>query len=256
MSVQLVAIQAASQDAEYLKLPPGLGSKAVFYIKSHQLNEFCCGYNVLFNGCNLEKYCDFPNRFSDYSLFKKTCMNYITHHNLKPKASVSNLTIEKLAYKHLGMQQFCSLQFDEENRIAPIFDTPTEISYIVGTSKLEIQRKLKKAVEERGTRVFEKIKQKLNMPITTTEIVHFMCSIVSEGTGHALLMSIVANKTGKGLYIFDNMNSPISHSSQTMKYIEFICNTFHIQAKHLYKGPYLPKRWPSTPEQKWIVWYE
>lgn len=46
--------------AEFLTLPVSLNNRAVYHIKAHQIDEFCCGYNALYNACNLEKVAHFP----------------------------------------------------------------------------------------------------------------------------------------------------------------------------------------------------
>ena len=111
----------------------------------------------------------------------------------------------------------------------------------------EIDRMLQQAVERRGREVIKRHIDYFNNSIDC--VVHFICIVKADGESHAILASIVQNSTGRGLYIFDNMNKPITDQSTITKYINYLCKTFAISYKSQFRAPTLPDRWPTTPSR-------
>lgn len=226
-----------------LNLPQSLSPMAVYYQKAYQLNEFCCGYNALFNACNVEKACGFPMKFSDYSLFKRECMNYLKPRNLRPLKAVTNKTLDELA--HTLRIKICNLIISASGSIHPIFSTDTTIEYNKGTRKGEINRMMQEAIVKREREMIKDLIHCFNASINC--VVHFICTVIADGERHGILVSLVQNSTGRGLYIFDNMNKSITERSMITNYLKYLCKTFAVSYKIQFQGPLLPDRWPSTP---------
>ncbi len=245
LNILVAALVVTQLNAATLKLPQSLSQMAVSYQKTYQLNEFCCGYNALFNACNLERTLGFPLKFSDYSIFKRECMNYLKPRKIGPREAVTNRTLEKLA--SIMDIRICNLNITSSGVIQPFSSTPIEVSYYAGTKKSEIDRKMQEAIEKRGREIIKHHIDYFNNSVDC--VVHFICIVKAEGTNHAILVSIVQNSTGRGLYIFDNMNAPITERSPITKYINYLCKTFAISYKSQFRAPALPERWPTVPSR-------
>lgn len=239
---------AASVSAEFLPLPPSLANKAVYHIKAHQIDEFCCGYNALFNACNFEKCCGLPNRFSDYGQFRDICLKVLTQIGKSPTESVNNPTLDLLAEQCLGMQMLCNLAFNKENKIEHLFSTKTRISYMVGTPESEVKKKMKLAIEKRGQDQLMSIKNKLSKSTAACEMVHFICHIQVNSRGHGILLSLVQNKSGRGLFLWDNMNLRVDERSQAKQFIDYLCNNLQVSSRRQFLLSGIPDRWPSAPK--------
>lgn len=243
-----------STQAKFLDLPRSLSSKAVYHKETYQLDDFSCGYNVLFNACNLEKVCSFPNKFYQYPLFEKTCKKYTALNKLQPKSSASNHDIDCLARVYLGTQPLYVLGFNQAGDIQPLFSDPTEITHPMGISQAEIDRRLKKAIEQRSDDLFESIKDRLlKSRAAYYTIIHFACIVQDEDVPHVLLVSLVQNRSGKALYIFDNLNRKISDRSPTKCYIDFLCEMFAINKKNQFQGPTIPDLWSTMPKRRSLI---
>ena len=90
--------------AEHLSLPRSVSSNAVYYIRTKQLRDFSCGYNVLFNAANFEHLCGFTNGAHRYHIFKDKVMPYLRSHGWHPKAKSRNHMTEYLAQNKLNLQ--------------------------------------------------------------------------------------------------------------------------------------------------------
>lgn len=243
--------------AEVLPLPSSVANKAVNYIKAHQVDDFSCSYNALFNGCNLEKLCEFQNPYSDYTQFKSVCQQFITQKNqrrdkkytMDPKGSAYNDAIEELGLQRLRMQPIVHLGFNEDNVIQVLFSTPTEISFWGNPSKEERAQMWKKAFEKRTKECISDVKAKVARSTKRSEIVHFICGVKIKGMGHAILVTLVQNYSGRALYILDNMNGKIDSNSQIIRYINYLCSIFDIGQKNQVKALKIPDVWPSTPQR-------
>lgn len=237
--------------AEFLSLPQKFSHKAVFHIKAHQLNDFCCGYNALYNACNFEKLCELHQPFSEYAQFKKLCMNYAMPLNIDPKDAVSNATLDILASdEFLNMQQVCNVHFNDMNQIVPFLTRDVVVTHDSRMSEREVKRLMRQERARCEQEEFRKIKNKLDSSTRRCEIVHFICFIdVVKETGHAVLISLLHNKFGRALYIFDNVNAKIDERSETKLFIDFLCNTFAISSRTTFKGPRIPEAWQTTPKR-------
>lgn len=228
-----------------IPLPSSLATHAVFYKKSRQLNAFSCGYNTLFNAANLEQTYGFHNPYSNYAAFESICRPYAQQYGYKPRGPLYNTDISNLA-KKLLTQNIINLTLKNE-RIIPLFDTSTHYSYPHGSSKRTIKLIARKAVQDRAHKLIEKVRQHLSQNSDHTQIVHFGCFVKDDGEGHIILATLVQNKSGRGLYIFDNMNEKIKEGSDIKYVIDYLTVTFEISPKHQFKGPQLPTYWPTIP---------
>lgn len=246
----LLIVSISGVQAEFMHLPTKYDYRAVYHIKAHQIDEFSCGYNALFNGCNLETACEMQNPFCNYNQFKSVCLGYLGSKNLRPKAAASNAVIEELAQK-LRMKPLYNLTFGKDgNSIEPLFVTPTKITYLLGTAEHEIQRMLKDAVAKRGKDLMQKLKTKVDSSNARCEVIHFVCIIHAQGEPHGILISLVKNASGRGLFVFDNLNISIHNHPQIQRYIDFLADSFKISSKYNFKAPKIPDVWPTTPAKK------
>jgi hypothetical protein len=230
--------------ASFIPLPTSLSSKAVYHCDVEQLNDFSCRYNGLFNACNFEQCCGFQNPGYAYSFFKRICLDYTRSHGLNPRASSTTIDTETLAYDHLFLQPSAQLG-EEYGRIFPYFRTNTSITYDSRTPDHEVQRMLKRAVAKKENDFIQGLCKKLDTDPRKNMVIHFFCSLdLSEGR-HCILVSLLQNSTGRGLYIFDNMNMRLYENCHAMKYIDYLCSTFKVSAKKSFLGPKLPHRWPG-----------
>ncbi len=238
--------------ATFLSLPASIASKAVFHPEVLQVPGFCCGYNVLFNACNFEDWNGFPNCFSDYAVFRELCLGYLRHNAINPLDGVTPKTLDFLLKKGLELRNFCSLGLDDkENRtVKVILFSNTVITVKSGTPEAEIQDMLKATQNSRMSESLDTLKRTLEQSKKPLEIVQFLCGYsTSSGSGHGILISLVQNRTGRGLYVFDNMNAKIDEASPIKRFIDFLCTEFAVSSKNQFVGPYLPSQWPSIPLQ-------
>ncbi len=227
--------------AKLIPLPHSLSSEAVDHIRVEQINGFCCGYNVLFNACNVEQSCGYDNCFAHYRIFVDACMNYLQHKNIHPQAGVTNATMGLLAREGVHLKKYCYL-YEREGGIRPDVGT-FNYQYELGIAPDELKRLINAEYEKRERSILQGIKDYL-ADNKSNACVHFACHIPGR-TDHVILMSLIQNDSGRGLYIFDNVNAAILENSRAMRHIRFICNTFNISKKNQFKGPYLPNIWPS-----------
>lgn len=233
--------------AEYLSLPGSVSSNAVFYVRTKQLREFSCGYNVLFNAANFEHRVGFTNGAHRYSIFRNQVMPYLRRNGWHPKAQSRNVMTEYLAQNRLNLQPFYHLHFDKDNpnRIVPILTGKTRIRYPSGTSQREIERKMGRAIARRYDKVITSIQNYLDIKDGQQAVVHFLCYVKSaRGIRHGVLLTLYQNSTGRGLYLFDNMNERVYQSSDVMYFIKYLIKIFNMSPKNTFKGPKLPYRWP------------
>lgn len=231
-----------------LPLPQSLNSHAVYHIKVKQLHEFSCGYNALFNGCNVENWCGYSNRMNEFSRFRQACYDFTAAHDIRRKSSLNNKQIEQLA-RQLGMHRVVHLHIDAYNKVAPLLTKEVRITYAQGTTEAVIKRMLEAEMARQQTAHIQEVKTNLERATVFPYVVHFICIVQVDGTSHGILVTLIKNQTGTGLYIFDNMNKKISESSQIRRCIEYLVNTFTICPRQSYKGPLFPTSWPSLKNQ-------
>lgn len=229
--------------AEQLPLPNALSSRAIYYQRTKQLDDFSCVYNVLFNAVNFEQCCGFPNPMHKYELFECTIRPYIQKERLNPKKASYNKDTEYLA-RVLGLKHFYHLQRDAKTyQVHLLLTEKTSITYPRGTSEAEVERRLAQASLQKKEKVMQAIVHHLES--TDNAVVHFLCYLKSfRGEPHAMLISLHQNSTGRGLYLFDNLNKEFDTSHEVMYFIERLFKTFGISSAQQFKGPQLPHRWP------------
>ena len=251
--IVLLTCLVGSCTAEFLPVPRSLSYKAVYHIKAHQIPGFCCGYNCLFNACNVERLCDIPNKFSNFEYFRNACMNVLTNMGINPEDGVYSDTLDMLATKYLHMQPLYNVTIDNNLKVTPILTTSTRITYIVGTPKREIERKMEEAKQKRYQETWESIKNRLAKNTTKCQVIHFVCSFKTREGGHSVLIALVQNKSGRALYLYDNMNYPVTDRSATKQYLEFFSNQFLVSARNQWKFVDIPDIWSSTPRNQRYV---
>ncbi len=238
-----------------LPLPESISSKAVYHVKTYQLNEVCCGYNALFNACNIEDWCGLANIYSNYEIFRDACMGYLGHRKINPKAGVDCDTLNLLAEGHLKTRNICNLDIIE-NKVTPTFLVFSQavVSNVPSPSCTNLDIIVISAIEAEIMRqkqvFFEEIDKHLMNGEGPYDLIHFICIVEVRGVWHAVLLTVVQNNTGRGLYIFDNCNERIEEDSASKRYIDFLCEALHISQKDQFKGPRMPDGWPTVHRQE------
>ncbi len=251
----------------FLQLPTNLASKAVYHVKTRPVYEFCCGPNVLYNACNLEEWCDFPNCYSSHTIFRERCKEYFDKEGINQEDGVSLSALDFLAVNGLELQPFFILAgwdyergcFDNQVvNIDPKADKLIAIESVIiaepAASQVEtdnLRHALRVSLEDEQ---LMSIKTRLDTSRKNYEVTHFCCYFKWEkandygDAAHVILISLVQNNTGRGLYIFDNLNEKIDESSPAKRFIDFLCDRFEISPKSEFSGPGLPSQWPSLPQ--------
>lgn len=229
------------QGAYFLPLPEALDNQAVYHVKAHQVDDFCCGYNCLYNACNIEEMCGIPNCFSDYTIFKETCLGHLAYKNINPKDPVFNSTLEIISKEYLGLQKRYYTEYNCKRACG------FHVEYLPPLPKnAEVHQKpcMHVLPADRAQELFTRIRYRLNTSNNPQDIVHFMFG----ADKHIILISLIQNPTGRGLYIFDNTNTAITEGSKTKLFIDYLCKFFCISLKNQFSGPYIPYVWKTTPQ--------
>lgn len=238
----------------YQPLPRSIASKAVYYVKSQQLDDFSCSYNALFNACNIDYRSGLSNKFFDYRLFSGASLAYAKSHGLNPKGATSTKSTDDLAVNYLGMKNLCNLGF-EGNKIIPFRDVHSQIWYSGKPSKAEIKEMHNREYERQRNEFMDGIKKQLDAAAGLTRVMHFICTVHDasdrrdRNSGHAILVSLVQNSSGRALYIFDNMNGRIAENSDIMKFIHYLLAKYSISTDKQFKDLGLPSVWPTLPKR-------
>lgn len=243
-----VLITYLSRAAEELPLPRSLSSKAVYYVKTKQLNDFSCGYNALFNAANFESHCGFTNHVYRYEAFSQKILPYLRSQGLDPKKASYSYDTEHLAREVLDLMPFFHLQ-KNKNTIELMLSEKTTVSHIKGASRAQIDRLLESAVAKKRKQRIDSLKNYLEKE--REAVIHFICYVKTlKGGDHIVLLSLHQNASGRGLYLFDNINESVTEASDIRAFIEYLCVTFSISSSSHYKGPTLPTRWTflDTPD--------
>lgn len=228
--------------AELMQVPDSIGSHAVYYVRTKQLDAFSCGYNVLFNAANFETTLGFENSAHRYSVFEQYVMPYVREHNRNPRGDSTSEMMDHLS-RLLNLQSFYTLVPHESSilGIAPVWLGEISISFPIGSSEAEIQRRF----DEKFMRIQDAQIRDIKTLLRTEgyAVVHFSCYVDEFDDGHAILVSLHQNESGRGLFVFDNMNAPLRDSSQIMRYLEYLIYTFDISSDVQFEPPQLPERW-------------
>ncbi len=241
--VTIAAILVASSAfAEYIRVPESVRSHAVHYIRTKQLDKFSCGYNVLFNAANFETTLGFENPAHKYPVFEQRIIPYLQQKGFHPRGGTTNETIGLLA-KKITLQPLYNLGSDDISLlgIAPMISGTVSISYTKGCPEREIQRRLDDAFRAKQDTQIHQVKEYLRTH--DYAVVHFSCFVDDFDEGHAILVSLHQNESGRGLFVFDNINATMKESSQIMRYIEYLIYTFDISGYYTFSSPQLPNRW-------------
>lgn len=224
MQALLDARFAQTFSAELLELPESLSEKAVHQPYVYAARDFACCYNAIFNACNVEVCCGYRNPYEDYSFFKLECLKILRTLNKDPLGAANDLVTDVIS-KPMLTAPFHNLVLIK-NRVLPFsqWKVPDDEADRAGTLMVStIQDYLRKATK----------------PCT---IVHFFCFI--HEIKHCLVMTLVQNSTGRGLYIFDNDNK-FMHAA-TKKFVDFLCDSFEVSPKNAFVGPEIPDGWSSV----------
>lgn len=233
--------------AKYMPIPPSISSKAVYHVRAHQIDEWSCGYNALFNACNLEHTLGFKNPYSTFKNFKELCTTFIRKTRKGPRDGISNVAIEKLAAQ-CKLQKVTYLNVNGYGTIVPLLNSPTTVTVRADLSNSEVQALLDHAVKKREDAVLKELKKELETKKMLC--IHFICHVFAKGEDHCILVSLVQkNGLYRGLYIFDNMNIPIKENTEIKQYIDFLCITFKVSSLEAFNRHkiILPDKWPTTP---------
>jgi hypothetical protein len=225
-------------------VPSCISGKAVFYAYTKQLNAFSCGYNVLFNAVNFEQLCGFSHNAHRYDVFSRKVLPYINSKGRDPKQTSYNTDTEYLARTILNLKHFYHLHYDSKtDSIELLLSEKTTITFPRGTTQREIERLHGAARYKMRQAVIDSLKQHLAQ--NKEAHIHFLCYLTSlSGVRHAVLLTLYQNASGRALYHFDNLNEPLTDSSELLSFIKYLDKIFSISPVSSFIGPVLPARWP------------
>lgn len=210
-----------------LPLPSSLQHKPIHYEQVVQINDWSCGYNVLYNAARLEKRLGFNQKHADLNAFKAICAPYVSQCGTTPKCSSSNKMLDTLAGR-LQLQPFSYLHVSKQRKVDYVSSKKVRVSYKCGASESEINRLFDEAFKKQTTQRMDHLKAHINAPQNKRAVVHFAGQVISRGTNHVILLSVVKDGTQKAMYISDNMNATIKESSEAKIYIDYIAKEFGI----------------------------
>lgn len=246
--VALLGMIVACSVMKAVNLPIAQGiarDLAIYHIKANQLENWSCGYNVLFNACNLENHLGFHNAYSFYSNFKRACTEFINAHKKKPEEGITNKDMATLAQRVM-LKRNHYLYIDEQGKVVPFIEGKVSIMVPPNTSEDERQQLLKQEVAKKQRQVVQEIQNSIGS--VGTGCVHFFCHVLSEQEGHCILITLHKNNYGlRSLYIFDNLNAAIQESPSAKYYIDYISTEFKVSQSKLCPSLTLPDVWPTAP---------
>jgi hypothetical protein len=240
-------LSSLALEARYLPLPSSFGSRAIYHVEAHQINTWSCGYNALFNACNLEHFLGVSNKYRDFAKFSQLCTAFLQRVSKKKRDGISNVEIEGLALS-LGLGKVYYLSPDQKGEVVPLLESSTFITVPASMSSAQANRLLEQAVKKREQALYSAIHQKLK--VQKDVCVHFVCHVRARREDHCILLSLVQKKgKDRALYIFDNLNGKVTDRSYIKPYIDFISKTFQVSSEQAYRKHKIsiPDRWPTSP---------
>lgn len=196
-----------SVNAQALPVPHSLRNKAVYYERVRQLNNFCCGYNALYNACKLEQKLGIANPYSDVKRFENLCLPYIASRGYRPKDNAYTHIIKELSVK-LNLTHLESVGLRGRNNN----------SLIVHSCYHPDQ-------------TMQALKQKLNAPSTRTKVIHFVCIFQLPNGPHGVLVSLVKDSQEQiSLHLFDNLNNQLTEGSELKRCIDALITYFGVSS--------------------------
>jgi hypothetical protein len=235
-----------------LPLPNSLSSKAIYHLKVKQLHEFSCGFNMLFNGCNIEKWFGFNNCMSDFQNFRKASYDFAAAHKKKRKGSLGQRDIRLLA-DYLGMKKVVYPYIDEQKQVKFSFSQEVRVTFWQGTPKAEIERMKQQALKKQYDEYVYNLQQEVDTASSYPYILHCACAVdvdPYEEEGHFVLVTLVKNESGRALYICDNMNKRIGESSDTQRCLSYLAGLFSVSPRNTFKYP-ISEGWVSLRNIEW-----
>lgn len=221
--------QEEGSPARLLPLPEKFASLAIYHIETKKLDKFTCGLNTLYNACNIEDWCGIANAYANFEIFRDACIGFLKTKGKVPKDSLNHKLRAEIYAKHFENQHIYRLQ-NQNGQMESSFPFKTAISG--------------------QTELLGNIKIRLETETTSYALIHFTPSFVTKrGRKHAILITLVQNKTGRGLYIFDNCNDIIDDTSPLIPFLEFLSTTFNVSRRNQFVGPRLPHGWPTVRQQ-------
>lgn len=232
VSEELQTRQRHCQSAKLLSITKKFADLAVYQVETEELEELCCVYNALYNACNMEDWCGMPNTYANFETFRDTCVGYLQSIKRNPHEAISFITMNEISSRFLeNLHIYKLVMLDGE--VVPNLAQQTSLSYGVRESEL-----------------CENIRARLSREHGVYALTHFAPFFDSQGIHHTVLIVLFQNRTGRGLYIFDNCNDRINKHSPLVPFIEFLCKEFQISRRDRFIGPQLPYRWPTARMQK------
>lgn len=237
-----------------MTLPNSLSSKAIYHIKVKQLHEFSCGFNVAFNGCNVENMFGIAHYMSDFHHFRKACYDFAAAHKLKRKGSLGQSEMRLLA-DYLGMGKMVYPYFDRSNQLKFAFYQQVTVTFPMGTPKAEVELLKKRALERQYNEYVLDLQEEVNKAHSYPYVLHFACAIDVDRSneGHFILVTLVKNQSGRALYVCDNINKRITESSDTCRCLKYLADLFSVSPRNSFKGPSFTEGWSSLRNVEWKI---
>jgi len=250
-----ISFLASAFSAGYLHadnaIPRPLDQLAIYYPVATQIPGFSCGYNALFNAANFENWCGFPNPVHDFDIFKSRTMSFLAKRWQNPLDSSDNKLTEALATTVLHVQPLYHLTFSRENKHTIVLSGGVSVEYRKGISQAAIDRLLAEAHVQKIRDQFKDCKNYLASKKSSPAVLHFLCYVMSGVGKHIVLISLYQNSSGRALYLFDNLNEPLTMQHDTVRYLSFLSQEFNISDKKQFSAPSLPRTWQSLKSSRY-----
>jgi hypothetical protein len=206
---------------QLLPLPTSFSTMPVYYHKVQQLNNWSCGYNVLYNACKIEERYGHLNENATPSLFMKNCSVELRRRGIHDTRAALRTDIAESLASQLGLENFHTLLI-KYNKVTPLISS---VEYCPA------QQTAEQAYLERCCTLIESLKEKINKPVDDKPIfIHFLCCVQSENVPHGTLISLVKKTDGEiAIHIADSLNDPIHENSEMQHMISSVCKEFDIK---------------------------
>ena len=251
----------------YLPLPSNLKNKAIYYVKTPYIEGIICGYYALWNARKMEELFnkDFPNqnRMNVYK-FKEASQSVLDtqYTDLPEFKELLNKSMKKIiSSEELSVQsKLLKQKYIPPSKCTTLKDGTNVIIFPKLTKKLNLQ-KIFPVTAEAGSKncqnllvdaaeltdyaivnkdinVFDlhnKTREEMTVALIDLkkgkrDIVNFSHTFKGKnGIWHVVLISAVWDKNKKkyGIYIFDNMNTPIEDNPTFLASIESLYDCLH-----------------------------
>lgn len=225
---------------DFLQLAQWCEPLEIYHIKTTQISGYSCGFNALFNACNLERIMGIPNPHNNFSSFQAVCASYMAAHapGQTTRQALNNKQTMQLS-NHLGLQA-ASYFTRHKGYVAPFIDH-VSVKFPKGTSQAQIQQLMEQKRIQMERDVVQEL-QKFSFEVPTPYCIHFMCGISTKK--HVILITLIVTKEKRILCVCDNLNEHYLQSDLE-EFLLFFASTFSVSPRSSQPFYVFPQRWPG-----------